>query len=121
MKNAAAGPQILGRGKTINTSFDIQGNYAVFLTINSDSKNSQGFTDVVSFEKSVNIEVTQEDARFFIYFNNQLIGLEDTVKVPTNEAAAGVVIDASTTFIPDGYQIELAEWDFGNGKKSVVE
>lgn len=91
------------------------------MTINSDSKNSLGFTDVNSFEESVLVEVTQEDARFVIYFNDQLITIEDTVKIPAKEAAAGVVIDASSTFIPDGYQIQESQWDFGNGDKRPVE
>jgi len=57
----------------------------VFLTINSDSKNSLGFTDVISFEDSVLIEANQEEAQFFIYFNDQLISLQDTVKIPVRE------------------------------------
>lgn len=58
---------------------------------------------------------------FFIYFNDQLISLQDTVKIPVREAGAGVVIDASSTFMSDGYRIEKAEWDFGNGEKSVIQ
>jgi len=112
MKDSSAGPQIIGRGKTINHIFDVQGNYTVFLTINSDSKNSLGKTDVVSFEDTILIEAKQEDAQFFIYFNDQLISLADTVKIPVREAGAGVVIDASSTFMPDGYTILQSEWDF---------
>lgn len=76
---------------------------------------------MISFENSVSIQVNQEDIRFYILFNDQLISLEDTVKIPTKEAAAGIVIDASGTFIPDGYKIVRSEWNFGNGQKSPVE
>jgi len=53
----AEGAKILGRGKIINYTFTTEGTYSVYLTINSASKNSQGFNDVISFEKNVVIEV----------------------------------------------------------------
>jgi hypothetical protein len=91
----AEGAKILGKGKIVNYTFEMEGTYSVYLTINSASKNSQGFMDVISFEKSIVIEVGQPKIRFVIKMNDQLA--DQIVKIPTKEALKNISIDASET------------------------
>ena len=105
--------KILGTWKIINYTFDMEGTYSVNLTINSVSKNSQGFNDVISFEKNVTIEVGQPQIHFMVKINDQLADKE--IKIPTKEALQSIRIDASETVFASGYTIQKTEWDFGNG------
>lgn len=66
------GAKILGRGKTINYEFKDEGTFTVYLTVNSASKNSRGFTDVISFEDQTILEVGQPKLKWIIFFNEQL-------------------------------------------------
>lgn len=91
----------------------MEGTYSVNLTINSVSKNSQGFNDVISFEKNVTIEVGQPQIHFMVKINDQLADKE--IKIPTKEALQSIRIDASETVFASGYTIQKTEWDFGNG------
>ena len=113
------GPQVLGRGKTINYIFQDEGTYTVYLTVNSASKNSRGFTDVVSFEDQATVEVGQAKLKLLVYFNDQLA--TDSVKIPTRESVQKVLIDATQTKFASGYTITKTEWDFGNGKTIIRE
>lgn len=108
------GPHILGRGKTINYEFKDEGTFTVYLTVNSASKNSRGFTDVVSFEDQTIVEIGQPKLKYIVYFNEQLA--TDSIKIPTKEATQKVLIDATQTKFAYGYTISKTEWDFGNGK-----
>ncbi len=108
------GSKIIGRGKTINYIFQDEGTYTVNLTVNSASKNSKGFRDVINFEDSVTIEVGQPKVKFVVYFNDQLA--TDNVKLSSRESEQKVIIDASHTKFSSGYTIKKTEWDFGNGK-----
>ncbi len=113
------GPQVLGRGKTINYIFQDEGTYTVYLTVNSASKNSRGFVDVVSFEDQATVEVGQAKLKLLVYFNDQLA--TDSVKIPTRESVQKVLIDATQTKFASGYTITKTEWDFGNGKTIIRE
>jgi Type IV secretion system pilin len=113
------GPMVLGRGKTINYTFKDEGTFTVYLTINSASKNSRGFTDVISFEDQVTVEVGQSKLKLLVYFNDQLA--TESVKIPTRESVQKVLIDPTQTKFASGYTITKTEWDFGNGKTTVRE
>ncbi len=112
------GAQIIGRGKTINHTFGKEWTYTVYLTVNSESKNSRWFTDVISFEDQITIEVGQPKVHFLIYFNDQL-ATNNTVKIPSLEANQKILVDATQTKFSSGYTIAKTEWDFGNGEKIV--
>lgn len=103
----------------MNYTFDMEGTYSVNLTINSVSRNNQGFNDVISFEKSVTIEVGQPQIHFMIKINDQLTDKE--VKIPTKEALKSIRIDASETVFASGYTTKTTEWDFGNGVTDTNE
>jgi PKD repeat protein len=113
------GPQVLGRGKTINYIFQDEGTFTVYLTVNSASKNSRGFVDVISFEDQATVEVGQAKLKLLVYFNDQLAA--DGVKIPTRESVQKVLIDATQTKFASGYTITKTEWDFGNGKTIIRE
>ena len=113
------GSKIIGRGKTINYIFQDEGTYTVNLTVNSASKNSKGFRDVINFEDSVTIEVGQPKVKFVVFFNDQLA--TDNVKLSSRESEQKVIIDASHTKFSSGYTIKKTEWDFGNGKTDTVD
>lgn len=113
------GPNILGRGKTINYEFKDEGTYTVYLTVNSASKNSRGFTDVISYEDQTVIEVGQPKLKYIVYFNEQLA--TDSIKIPTKESLQKVLIDATQTKFAYGYSMLKTEWDFGNGKGATRE
>jgi PKD repeat protein len=113
------GPQILGRGKTINHVFQDEGTYTVYLTVNSASKNSRWFTDVMSFEDQVSVEIGQPKLKLIVYFNDQLA--TDNVKIPTRESSQKILIDATQTKFASGYTITKTEWDFGNGRTIIRE
>lgn len=115
----AEGAKILGKGKIVNYTFEMEGTYSVYLTINSASKNSQGFMDVISFEKSIVIEVGQPKIRFVIKMNDQLA--DQIVKIPTKEALKNISIDASETVFSSWYTVKKTEWDFGNGVTDTNE
>lgn len=51
------GSKIIGRGKTLNYTFQDEGTYTVNLTVNSASRNNKQLPDVINFEDSVTIEV----------------------------------------------------------------
>lgn len=114
-----SGPQILGRGKTVNYIFEDEGTYTVYLTVNSGSKNNRGFVDVISFEGQAKVEVGQAKLKFIIYFNDQLA--TDRAKISTIEATQKVIIDATQTKFASGYTVTKTEWDFGNGKTMTRE
>jgi len=113
------GPQILGRWKTINYIFQDEGTYTVNLTVNSASKNSRGFTDVVSFEDQATVDVGQAKLKLIVYFNDQLA--TNTVKIPSREAIQKILIDATQTKFASGYTISKTEWDFWNGANVTRE
>lgn len=104
------GPRVIGRGKTINYIFEDEGTYTVYLTVNSASKNSRGFTDVISFEESTTVEVGQPKLKLAVYFNDQLA--TSTVKIPTRESTQKILIDATQSTFASGYTIIKTEWDF---------
>lgn len=116
---APDGPHILGRGKTINYIFQDEGTFTVYLTVNSASKNSRGFTDVISFEEQVTVEVGQAKLKLLVYFNDQLA--TESVKIPSRESTQKVLIDATQSKFASGYTITKTEWDFGNGKTIIRE
>lgn len=89
----------------------------VFLTINSASKNSRGFVDVISFEENVVVEVGQPKVQFAVRINDQLA--DKVVKISTKEAKKPIRIDASETRFASGYTTKSTEWDFGNGKSDT--
>lgn len=108
------GPHVLWRGKTINYEFREEGTFTVYLTVNSASKNSRWFTDVISYEDDLIVEIWQPKLKYVIYFNEQLAN--DSIKIPTKESMQKVLIDATQTKFAYGYTITKTEWDFGNGK-----
>lgn len=111
--------KILGKGKIINYTFDTEGTYSVFLTVNSASKNSRGFTDTISFEKNVVVEVKQAEVHFAVKINDQLA--DGVMKLSTKEALKPIRIDASETRFASGYTTKTTDWDFGNGNTRTNE
>lgn len=81
--------------------------------MNSASRNSRNFTDVISFEDQVTVEVGQAKLKLLVYFNDQLA--TDIVKIPTRESTQKIFIDATQTKFASGYNILQTEWNFGNG------
>ena len=115
----AEGPRVLGRGKTVNYVFEEEGTYTVYLTINSASRNSRNFVDVISFEDQVTVEVGQAKLKLVVFFNDQLA--TDNVKIPTRESTQKILIDATQTKFSSGYSILKTEWNFGNGNTIIRE
>lgn len=115
----AEGPRVLGRGKTINYIFEEEGTYTVYLTVNSASRNSRNFVDVISFEDQVTVEVGQAKLKLVVLFNDQLA--TDIVKIPTRESTQKILIDATQTTFASGYTILKTEWNFGNGNTITRE
>jgi hypothetical protein len=91
----------------------------VFLTVNSASKNSRGFADVVNFEDNVVVEVGQPKVQFVLRINDQIA--DKVVKISTKEALKPIRIDASETRFASGYTTKTTEWDFGNGNSDTNE
>ncbi len=115
----AEGPRVLGRGKTVNYVFEEEGTYTVYLTVNSASRNSRNFVDVISFEDQVTVEVGQAKLKLVVFFNDQLA--TDNVKIPTRESTQKILIDATQTKFSSGYSILKTEWNFGNGNTIIRE
>lgn len=111
--------KILGKGNITNYTFNTSGTYMVFLTINSASKNSRGFNDVINFQDSVVVEVGQPRINFVVKVNDQRV--DGVVKISTKEALKPLRIDASETRFASGYTTKNTEWDFGNGNTDTNE
>lgn len=103
----------------MNYIFTEEGTFTVYLTVNSASRNSRNFTDVISFEDQVTIEVGQAKLKLLVYFNDQLA--TDTIKIPTRESTQKIFIDATQTKFASGYNILQTEWNFGNGNTIIRE
>lgn len=109
------GRTVIGTGPSIAYTFREERNYTVFLDVTSASRNSQGKTDVLPLQSSVNVSVLPKLGNVLLFLNGQNVSNSDKHKITPATGRAGLVIDASASQANGGATIVRTEWDFGNG------
>lgn len=107
--------EILWRKTFINYTFTSEGNYSIFLWVNSSHKNSKGNTDVIPFYGKADIRVKEKVASVIIKVNSASLWNSEWLKFDTDEARYGLLFDASSSTPNSGTKFLETEWDFWNG------
>ncbi len=106
---------IIGRGTSVNFTFQEDKNYTVFLDVKSAHKNPAWYTDVLSYQSRMVIQVKEKIASILVKVNSLTLGTNDELKFTPDESNYGLIFDA-TSSIPTGWARFLrTEWDFWNG------
>ena len=67
------------------------------------------------FNSRVDIQVKAKIASVFIKVNSERLAEKNELKFTPQEAAYGLVFDATSSTPTDGSKFIRTEWDFGNG------
>ncbi|MFB0964650.1 MAG: PKD domain-containing protein, partial [Patescibacteria group bacterium] len=110
-----AGRTVIGTGPSIAYTFREERNYTVFLDVISASRNSQGKTDVLPLQSSVNVSVLPKLGNVLLFLNGQNVSNSEKHKITPATGRAGLVIDATASQANGGATIVHTDWDFGNG------
>ncbi len=110
-----SGREIIGTGPSIAYTFREERNYAVFLDVLSASRNSNGKTDVLPLQTSVEVQVLPKLGNILLFLNGTNVSNSEKHKITPSTGRAGLVIDASASQANGGATIVRTEWDFGNG------
>ncbi|MFA5747732.1 MAG: PKD domain-containing protein [Candidatus Absconditabacterales bacterium] len=92
----------IGNDSVVNTTFTKPGNYLVLLTVRSSNKQSKGIFDG---EQTLSVNVTPTSAIISVYANGQKFKADTKIKIGTQEAQKGVVLDGSATMPIGGRKI----------------
>lgn len=110
-----SGREIIGTGPSIAYTFREERNYTVFLDVLSASRNSNGKTDVLPLQTSVEVQVLPKLGNILLFLNGTNVSNSEKHKITPSTGRAGLVIDASASQANGGATIVRTEWDFGNG------
>lgn len=86
--------QFMGKWPVINYTFPDPGNHIVHLTVRSVNNTTQGIFDG---EASIAINVAPKAATLVVYVNGKKLDVDDILKIGTQDAQDGLVIDGSAT------------------------
>ncbi len=106
---------VIGRGPSINYSFRNEGKYSVFLDVTSSHKNEEGFTDVLPYRERIDISVNEKIASLIVKVNSDSVKDNTLLKFTPDDAAYGLLFDATSSTPTSGTQFSSTSWDFGNG------
>ncbi len=107
--------QIIGRGPSMNYTFQEEGNFTVFLDVTSSHKNSEGNTDVLPFRSRVQVVVEEKVASLIIKINGESVWDTQILKFTPDDASYGLIFDATSSLPTSGTRFVETSWDFGNG------
>lgn len=93
-KNTQGQDILIGRGSVVNYTFEQEGNYYVHLTARSANNTTQGILDGSA---TTVISVAPEIANLVVYANGKKLQQRNHVKIGTQDAQNGVVLDASAS------------------------
>lgn len=93
-KDVQGNEQFMGKGPVINYTFPDPGNHIVHLTVRSVNNTTQGIFDG---DTSVAINVAPKAALIVVYVNGRKLDIDDILKIWTQDAQNGVVIDGTAT------------------------
>lgn len=106
---------VIGRGTSINYSFREEWKYSVFLDVSSSHKNTEGYTDVLPYRERIDITVNEKIASLIVKVNSDNVDNETELKFTPEDAAYGLLFDASSSTPTSGAKFSRTQWDFGNG------
>ena len=109
--------KVIGNKPSIHYVFREEGTFSVFLDVTSSHKNSLNFTDVLPFRSRADIVVKEKIASLIIKVNSDNLRDSDELKFTPEEAAYGLVFDATSSTPTGGAKFTKTEWEFWNGIK----
>jgi len=86
--------QKIWKWPVVNYTFEDEGNHIVHLTVRSSNNETEWIFDG---EDSIAINVAPKSANIVIYANGKLLGTDDTVRIGTQDAQEGILIDGTST------------------------
>lgn len=113
--DVAGEKQVIGRGPSINYSFREEWKYSVFLDVTSSHKNAGWFTDVLPYRERVDINVNEKVASLIVKVNSDTVSDNTILKFTPDDAAYGLLFDATSSTPTSGTRFSSVSWDFGNG------
>jgi PKD repeat protein/type IV secretory pathway VirB2 component (pilin) len=117
----------LGRGPSLNYTFNQEGTFTVNLDVISGSRNSKWRTDVLPLSISKVISVKPKLGEIILLINGVNVTNLDTLKINPTLGKMGIILDATASRSIGNGSITRTLWDFGNGNsieykgKPVVE
>lgn len=106
---------IIGRGPSLNYTFQDEAKHTVFLDVTSSHKNASGNTDVLPFRSRVEIDVNEKIASVILNVNGDRVDDNEEMKFTPGDADYGLLFDATSSTPASGSKFLKTEWDFGNG------
>ena len=95
--------RVIGIGNVINYTFEEAGNYTVHLTVRSSNVNIKGILDG---EMNLTVDVAPRAANIVVYANTIRLDRNRAIKIWTQEAKKGVIIDGTATMPTGGRKIQ---------------
>jgi PKD repeat protein len=119
-KNTKWQDVLIGRGAVVKYTFEQEGNYYVHLTAKSANKTTEWILDG---EATSVITVAPEIANVVVYANGKKLWQKNYIKIGTQDAQRGIVLDGSATLPKWWREIQSHFWavDGGNGFKYISE
>ena len=106
---------ILGNGTSLTHLFKEEWNFSIFLDVTSSHKNNAGYTDVLSFSKSANVQIKEKVASLIIKVNTVTLRNSKEIKFTPEEAWYWLLFDATSSTATSGSEFIETSWDFWNG------
>lgn len=110
--------KVIGQGAVVNHVFEQEGNYIVNLTVRSANNQTQGILDG---EARTTINVSPEAALLIVTANGIRMTENEIIKIGTQEAAQGVVLDGSATTPKGGRKILSHQWIVTNQNWQIFD
>lgn len=106
-KDSKGNNQVIGRGVIVNHTFPEPWNYIVHLTVRSVNNLSKGIFDGTN---QINVNVGPQVVRFGVYVNGVKGSINDTMRVGSQEALDGIIIDGTATVPTEWRTIKKHSW-----------